>query len=211
MSDVKIFGVARSSYVRSARWAFEEKGVPYTLVPPDGGSLTSAEYLTRHPFGKIPALSHGDVNLYEVAAIAQYADEAFDGPALQPADPAGRALMRQWIGVSASYLDPDLLRGYIFTYAFAEGEVDDAKIKAAVPHIEHHTQVLDDALKGRDFLAGDALSIADIIIAPIINATGAFKEGKEILAERPNLTRALEAWISRPAYAAASLDSAKAA
>lgn len=211
MSDVKIFGIARSTYVRSARWAFEEKGVATSLLPPDGGGLRTPEYLARHPFGKIPAMEHGPVRLFEAAAIAQYADEAFDGPALQPSDPAERARMRQWIGVSGSYLDPHLLRGYVFPYAFADGEVDQEKINAALPNVEHHTQVLDDALKGRDYLAGDALSIADILIAPIIKATGAFKEGAAILAERPNLSRAVELWASRPAYVAASTKPAKAA
>jgi glutathione S-transferase len=43
----------------------------------------------------MPALTHGDVTLYETLAVTQYTDGAFDGPALQPADPAGRARMSQ--------------------------------------------------------------------------------------------------------------------
>ena len=62
MSRPKIFGMVRSTYVKSARWAFEEKGVAYDLVAPDGGptpgNLSHPDYLKRHPFARIPALEH---------------------------------------------------------------------------------------------------------------------------------------------------------
>jgi len=211
MGTPTIYGIARSTYVRSARWAFEEKGVDYDLVPPTGGSLTSSEYLAIHPFAKIPALEHDRHHIYEAAGICTYVDEAFEGPALQPADALGRAKMRQWISVATAYLDPAIMRGYVFPYAFAEGEVDQAKIDAGLPNCERYTHILDDALAGRDYLAGDQISIAEFIIAPMIVAFGAFKEGKEVMASRTNLARAVKLWTDRPAYQATLSDPAKAA
>ena len=57
MTDVKLYGFPQSTYVRTARLACEEKGVAYEIVPsqPD-----SSENLAVHPFGKVPAMSHGD-------------------------------------------------------------------------------------------------------------------------------------------------------
>jgi glutathione S-transferase len=94
MSEVILHGVAPSSYVRTCRMALDEKGVAYTHDPV---MPQTPEQLARHPWGKIPALSHGGVTLFESLAITRYVDEAFEGPALQPADPADRAQMDQWI------------------------------------------------------------------------------------------------------------------
>jgi glutathione S-transferase len=63
----------------------------------------SAEHLTRHPFGKIPAFEHAGFRLYEAGAITRYVDEAFPGPPLQPAEPQARARMNQIISIADSY------------------------------------------------------------------------------------------------------------
>ena len=211
MADVKIYGIVRSTYVKSARWALEEKGVAYDLLPPSEGSIKSESHLKLHPFGRIPVLEHDDHHIYESAAICQYVDEAFDGPLLQPVNILERARMRQWISVANSYLDPVILRGYVFPYAFAEGDPDRTQIEAALPGCEHYTRVLDEALEGRDYLAGDRISIADMIIAPMFWAFGAFQEGKEILVKRSNLRRALKGWLDSPAFQATLTEPAKAA
>ena len=99
MADVILHGVAPSTYTRTARLTCEGKGVSYQLEPVEFGS---ARHLALHPFGKIPILEHGSTRIFETLAIARYVDEAFKGPALQPADAKGRALMTQWISAPCS-------------------------------------------------------------------------------------------------------------
>ena len=82
MSNITIYGVAPSTYARTARMAFHEKGVAHEFEEVD---FTSGEHKKLHPFGKVPAMRHGDLVLYETLAIGTYADTAFDGPPLQPA------------------------------------------------------------------------------------------------------------------------------
>jgi len=211
MGNPHLYGFTASTYVQSARWAFEEKEVEYDLVAPPGEGLSSAEYKTIHPFSRIPALEHDGHHIYETSSICAYVDEAFDGPLLQPVSILERAHMRQWISVATAYLDPAIMRGYVFPYAFADGDVDQALIDAALPNCQRYTQILDEALEGRQFLAGDQLSIADMMIAPMFRAFGAFKEGAEILAERPNLSRALKGWLDWPSFGATLSEPAKAA
>lgn len=215
MSDVLIYGIIRSTYVRSARWALEEKGVPYRLVAPGEGNplaaVKEAPHLARHPFGKIPALEHGAVTLYETAAITQYTDEAFEGPALQPSDVLERAEMRQWISVANSYLDPALMGAYVFNYVRANMEPEKADIEPALPQMDYCFKVLDQALEGRDYLAADHLTLAEIIIAPMAGAAAFFPEGKELMAQRPALRRALKLWTARESFKAAGAEPAKAA
>ncbi len=64
-----------------------------------GGACAEPEYLARQPFAKVPAFEHDGFRIYETSAIMRYVDEAFDGPALQPADAKGRAIMEQAISV----------------------------------------------------------------------------------------------------------------
>lgn len=106
MADPILYGAAYSVYVRIARMALAEKSVPYRLeqvdvFAPDG---VPAWYLDKHPFGRIPAFEHGGMVLIETTAISRYIDEAFAGPALQPADAAARAHMNEAIALLADGL-----------------------------------------------------------------------------------------------------------
>src|SRR5215475_14425009 len=96
MSDLQIIGAPASNFVWVTRIACAEKGVPYTFVP----TLPhTPEVRAIHPFGKIPVARHGAVALCESRAICLYIDRAFPGPALVPADPAGAALVEQWLSL----------------------------------------------------------------------------------------------------------------
>ena len=76
MATVTLHGPGFSTYTRSARLALEEKGVEYELDEinfiADG---MPAEQIARHPFGKVPALTHDGFVVYEVCAIGRYVDD----------------------------------------------------------------------------------------------------------------------------------------
>ncbi len=105
MIEPIVFGAAYSVYVRAVRLALAEKGVVYRLEEVDifaaGGPPPG--YLERHPFGRIPAFEHDGFRLYEATAISLYIDEAFDGPALMPADVRARARVHQLLGILDNY------------------------------------------------------------------------------------------------------------
>ena len=81
MATLEIIGAPQSNFVRTARIACMEKGLPYTLAP---ARSHSPDVDAIHPFGKIPAMRHGDLSLYETKAICSYIDLAFGGPPLIP-------------------------------------------------------------------------------------------------------------------------------
>ncbi len=68
--------------------AFDEIVIPLWL---DG---TKERILAHSPSGKVPALRHGDVVVWESLAICEYLAEAFPDAGLWPADPAARAVAR---------------------------------------------------------------------------------------------------------------------
>jgi glutathione S-transferase len=202
-----VYGAAYSVYVRAVRLALEEKGVPYRLVEVDvfapGGP--PPEHLRRHPFGRIPAFAHGDVQLYESAAIERYVDEAFSGPPLQPADPAGRARMTQIIGVLDAYAYRTLVWDIFVERVRAPQQgraADEARIAAALPKAETCLAALGELMAGGPFLAGAALTLADCHAAPIFIYARMAAEGSALLGRHPLLVAWLSAMMERPSVVA---------
>jgi len=199
-----LLGDARSSYVRSARMAFAEKGIACRLElhPPQ-----SPEILALNPFGKMPTFRCGDLSLYETSAIIRWLDETMPGPALMPADQVERAKAEQWISALNCYGYPAMVRNYVLQYVFPRGpggEPDRATIDAALPEIRKILGALDRAVDSRDFLVGDSLTIPDILMLPMVAYVKAMPEGRELMASFPDLKRATNRLAERPSYVAAT-------
>ena len=193
MATVTLHGPGFSTYVRAARLALEEKGVDYEMDEfnfiADG---MPAEQLARQPFGKVPALTHDGFVLYEVCAIGRYVDEAFDGPALQPSDPQGRARVTQICGILDSYTYGPAVSNIVIqrlVVPMMGGDPDEAAIEAAVPEARKAMEVLNEMLDGRNHLVGDAVSLADLHLVPIYDYFCQTPEGEGILDSTPALRR----------------------
>jgi glutathione S-transferase len=200
MATVEILGFAPSSYTRVARMACEEKGVAYELkqMPPH-----SPEVLAIHPFGKIPALRHGDFELCESKAIADYIDRSFDGPPLFPSDPRDRARAEQWVSIVNTMVDPLMIRTYLFGYFFPktdDGKPNRAAIDGALPALREQIAILDKAVAPTGHLAGDRFSFADINLMVILAYVKMFPEGAEALAGAKSLAAYYERHAQRPSF-----------
>jgi glutathione S-transferase len=193
-----LFGAAYSVYTRTLRLTLAEKGVDYRFDEVDifaaGGPPPA--HLQRHPFGKIPAFEHGDLRLYETAAICRYVDEAFDGTALQPATSAGRAVMAQAIGICDSYLyRPGVWDIYVERVRVPArgGTSDEAKIAAAIPIVRKSLAELSRLSAERPFIAGPHISLADLHAYPMLTLLRLAPEGRALLMGMP----AIELWHQR--------------
>jgi glutathione S-transferase len=196
MATPILFGPAFSTFVRTCRIALIEKGVDYAQEDfnflegwPDG-------YERRHPFRKVPAFQHGDVSLYETAAITRYVDEAFDGPALQPATAALRARMTQVQCIVDSYVYGPVIGTIVIQRAVVPmqgGNPDEDAIRAAVPAAALGLGVLDGMLAGSAYLAGEAFSLADAHLVPVMGYFTQMPEAVDVLAPLGNLS----AWWQR--------------
>lgn len=175
--------------MRTTLIALVEKGVDCTH---DLAQPQTPEQLARHPQGKLPALTHGDIKLYETLAVTRYIDEAFDGPALQPADAAGRARMSQWISVYSSYFDPPVMRHVVIQRLLRDPSNKDM-IAAGIPESERSLSVIDDALGQSPYFAGEDLTLADYFYVPVVNYLSMTPEGEAMLAKTGNVT----AWLER--------------
>lgn len=202
MSDITLYGFPPSSYTWSARIACEEKGITHDL---EGLDFGSDELLAVHPFGKIPAMRHGDFVLNETSGISHYVDEAFDGPPLQPADAKGRALQEQWISNIVDYYYPCCIKNIVIeriVVPMRGGETDEEKVANAVPDAHQFMGVADQQLAKSDYLAGEAPCIADFMMIPIAVYMSKVPEQEQILGGLGNVAAWMERMTSRPSFAA---------
>jgi glutathione S-transferase len=155
MTKPEILGSLRSSYTRVVRMVCEEKGVDYVLTET---MLGAPELRHIHPFGKMPVLRHGDLELCESKAIATYLDLSFSGPQLIPSDPRFAGLTEQWVSLINTVIDVTLIRTYLLAYAAPrtnDGKPDQTIIDAVTPAVRLQLGVLDDAVAKTGYLVGD--------------------------------------------------------
>ena len=193
MHMIQIFGVPFSSYVWVVRMVCEEKQIPYDLVP---AGLRSQEICAIHPFGKMPVMRHGDIELCESKAIATYLDKAYPGPKMIPDDARGAAEVEQWVSLVNTTIDPCMIRTYALAHLLkkgANGQPDRAVIDRALPTMQKQIDVLDNAVAGTGYLAGDGFSLADVNLLPVLHYVQQCPEGNDMV----GTARSLRAYFAR--------------
>ena len=102
MTKPEIIGSSRSTYTRAVCMVCEEKGIDYVLTEKP---LHAPEIRAIHPFGKMPVLRHGDVELFESKAIVTWLDRSFPAPFVLPSEPHQAALTEQWVSLTNTVID----------------------------------------------------------------------------------------------------------
>jgi glutathione S-transferase len=192
-APVRIHGYPISTWTRTLRMTCAEKGLDYELVPVRYGS---EEHGALHPFRRMPILEVGETVIFETLAATGYVDEAFEGPSLQPADPAGRAAMRTWMGVCGDYLFRQLVRGIP-----RDREPTEEEMSTAREALERAESIL--GAEG-PFLVGEELTLADLYLAPQL--ANCREKAPELLAEMPRLTAWLATVEPRPSFTSTEPD-----
>lgn len=97
MSDVKLFSARACPYAHRTRLVLAEKQIQFELIEIDLQNKPNWFDSKISAYGKVPALQHGDVHLWESSVVNEYLEEVFPTPALLPREPAARALARIWL------------------------------------------------------------------------------------------------------------------
>lgn len=196
MSDVILYGFPTSTYVNVARLVLTQKGVTYEFCNL-ASEMGQPRHLKLHPFNRVPILRHGDVELYETAAIAIYADERFEGNSLQPESVLLRARMHQWISALSSYYYPYIafhLAHERLIYPTLGIAPDEKVVAVALPKIATALDVMERTLQaGSGYLVGDRPTLADFFLLPTMTSLSLTPEGPQMLNGKPAIT----AWSQR--------------
>jgi glutathione S-transferase len=195
MAPIIVHGIPGSPYVRMPLLACEEKGAPYQIAAMQFGQNKTPDYLARHPFGRIPVIEHDGFWLYEAAAIIRYIDQVFPGPSLTPADPKAQARMNQVMGIVDWYVMPTISSGIGWNRIVAPmigRPVDEEAVAKAVPGATTCVRALEQLLGTQPYMAGNTISLADLMLIAHLELLPASPEGAKIMKDSPLL-----AWIAR--------------
>ncbi len=169
---MKLYGHPLSTCTRKVLATAAEKGAPLALISVDlfTGEHKQPAHLARHPFGVVPVLDDAGFVLCESRAIIRYLDARLPGAPLVPAAPRDRARMDQWLSIDQSYVAPPLrsLVGQRIVRAHQGLAPEPAAVAEAEQALAQAFAVVDRALHGDRYLAGEAFSLADLSLMPYV-------------------------------------------
>ena len=202
---MKLYDSKMAPNPRRVRVFLAEKGVTVPTVQVDIGTQENRKppFLAKNPLGGVPLLELDDGSfIAESVAICRYFEEIHPEPPLMGVDAADRARVEMWNRRIEFELLATVSHAFQNTHAFFEGRVEQVpeygeacKRKAA-----KRLEWLDGELAGREFIAGDRYTIADITALVAIDFGRVVKI--RIAPEQKNLQRWHEAVSARPSASA---------
>jgi glutathione S-transferase len=153
-------------------------GIEFTLRRVDllKGDQKTPEYTALNPNQLMPTLKDGDYVLWESNAIMQYLAGHKPQSGLLPSDDRGRCDVTRWQFWDMAHWDPPiatlLLENFVKPNFMGVTEPDAPAVAKATEQFHRAAAVLDGQLKGRKYVTGDALTLADFSLgAPLHYAT----------------------------------------
>jgi len=160
------------------RWACEEAELPYTVrtVPFDG---RQTNHLARQPFGQVPFLSDGEMQIFESGAGLLHLARKTDK--LMPRDPVGEAHTLQWAISALNSIE-------MVTVPWWFLKISGSEDNHLAGWMAMRLQQLESVLSERDWLAADRFTAADLLMADVLRVSDVRSFGN-----RP----ATEAYVTR--------------
>ena len=164
----KLYGTSRSRSARSL-WALEELGVKYEHLPIATTEAKSAENLKRNPNGHVPVLEDDGLVLWESMAINLYLAEKYGKNLLWPPELATHGDIYKWSFWAMSEIEPHLLTILHHRVMNPPEQRDEKAAQAAVEALKAPLNVLEQSLKGKEYLLGKNFTIADLNVAAVMS------------------------------------------
>ena len=199
---MRVLGRATSGNVQKVVFLLEELGLPYQRE--DYGrqfaNTADAAYLALNPNGKVPTLVDGGVAVWESNTILRYlaGKAGAKGASLYPADAAARSHVERWMDWQLASLNNPYMG--LFREAKKPAAERAPTWAADAKELAAQLAILDGAIDGGDWVAGTAMSLADIALAPIVHrcldfpvdlpALKAVRAWRARVTERPAFKRA---------------------
>jgi glutathione S-transferase len=190
-----LHGSPRSRTLR-VLWMAEELGLAFEHDPVafDDPRLKSPEFLRLNPAGAIPTVEDGDFALPESLAINLYLAKRYGLGRLYPETLEGEAQAWRWSLWAQGQLEPWLMGDALLA------DLRAATAALSAPVIAAALATLERALTDRDWLLGDAFTVADLNVAAVLSPSR--REGLD-LSPHPKVADWLARCYARPAAVSA--------
>lgn len=174
-------------------WTLEEIGLPYEIVGMDhpNHDLDSPAYRAMNPFGQIPVIDDDGVVVSESGAILLYL--ARKSGKLMPRELAGESQVLRWCFTALTTIEVPLLSLWFVNLS---GGKESKPSKALQDWSQMRLAQLDGWLANRQFIATDDFTVADILMAHVLDTRAV----REMLKAHPNLLAYHARCTERPAW-----------
>jgi glutathione S-transferase len=178
--------------------ALNECNQPVTLAKVNLREPRTPEFLKINPRGQVPVLVDGDLVIREGAAILIYLLEKHQSPLL-PKSGKERAAALEWLMFCNATLHPAYARCF-FLMRNAKDEAEKAQLLGvATAMINKLWSEVEQRLGQTAYLAGDNLTMADILMTVIANWNDHLPNPASIVIGS-RMKKLLQTMIARPAY-----------
>ncbi|MEW5300753.1 MAG: hypothetical protein WDW36_003662 [Sanguina aurantia] len=156
-------------------WYLGELGLPYDPILMDmrAGDHRKPAFLAINPFGKVPALTDGDVKLFESGAILLYLAQTYAGPL--------RAEDMQWT---------------LFANSTMCDAFFNASQRAQMPVV---LKTLNGLLTSKKYLTGDEFAVSDVAVGSYLLYLPMFFPDMDVAKAYPSVWRYMKDIVARPA------------
>jgi glutathione S-transferase len=140
------------------RWACEEAQIAYAVktVPFDG---REHNHLDRQPFGQVPFLTDGHVEMFESGACLLHLAAKSD--MLMPRDPVDAAQVLQWTFAALNSIEMVTLPWWFLNLSVPDQN-------GMTPWMEKRLQHLENVLATREWLAAGRFTVADLLMVDVL-------------------------------------------
>ena len=160
-----VWGRRSSFNLQKVMWLVDELALAHRHIEAGGrfGGLDTPEFRAMNPHSRVPVIDDDGLVVWESHTILRFLAARYGRGSFWSDDAGARSQVERWMDWSQTTLQPDFLIGVFWGfYRTPEAERNWPAIRDKVARCARHFQLLDRLLAGRPFLAGDALSLADI-------------------------------------------------
>ena len=192
-------GIVRDMRVR---WVLKEVGWPYEVALVDAPTMKSAAYREKQPFGQLPVVEEaGRPALFESGAIVlDIAMRA--GRCIGAEGTVERAEAIQWVMAALNSVEPVLFNVAEVEYFMDDEAAKQARRPLVVKAAKQKLGELQTAMGGRDWLVGSGFTVADLLMASVLEIAVRL----ELIGGFPALAAWQQAIFDRPGHRQAEAD-----
>lgn len=196
---LKIWGRPNSINVQKVMWAANEIGLSYEheVAGMAHGKVNDPWYRAMNPNGLVPTVEDDGVVLWESNVVVRYLAAKHASGTLMPEGHAARAQAEMWMDWQQTAIHPGITPVFWNLIRTPPSGPDQAAIDAGCTKVRDGLAMMEARLDGRDFLAGDQLTIADIPIGCAIYRWYAMSVEH---GDFPNVRAWYERLAQRPSY-----------
>lgn len=185
-----MMGKARDLRVQ---WALEETGLPYRVHALDyiAGELDSPAYSRLSYFHQVPVIDDGGFIVGESGAVLLYIAEK--AGKLIPADLKGRTQVVQWCFAALATVERPLFEMQLIDIGARGRETGEQRV-SLVKEARRRLDGLERRLNGREWVACEEFTVADILFATVL------RPHAELIEPYPQLKAYSARTLARPAW-----------